>query len=76
MPAPRQTTPDWSGAEESLFRALHPGFYKNYCAIAKLIETKTCKQVYDFARQEASHIVEPDNDIDKAPTRKKKKKHR
>lgn len=77
MPAPRKTTPDWSGAEESMFRVLHDVFYKNYCAIAKLLETKSCKQVYDFAKQEAAHIPELDKSKDQSPPRiKKKKKHR
>uniref|UniRef100_A0AAY5EH74 [histone H3]-lysine(27) N-trimethyltransferase n=1 Tax=Electrophorus electricus TaxID=8005 RepID=A0AAY5EH74_ELEEL len=40
--APQQ----WSGADESLFRVLHGTYYNNFCSIARLIGTKTCKQVY------------------------------
>ena len=35
----------WGGAEESLFRVLHGTYYNNFCSIARLIGTKTCKQV-------------------------------
>lgn len=35
----------WSGAEESLFRVLHGTYFNNFCSIARLIGTKTCKQV-------------------------------
>uniref|UniRef100_A0A4W5JQQ8 [histone H3]-lysine(27) N-trimethyltransferase n=1 Tax=Hucho hucho TaxID=62062 RepID=A0A4W5JQQ8_9TELE len=37
---------DWSGAEASLFRVLIGTYYDNYCAIARLIGTKTCRQVF------------------------------
>lgn len=36
---------EWSGAEASLFRVLIGTYYDNYCAIARLIGTKTCRQV-------------------------------
>lgn len=36
---------DWSGAEASLFRVLIGTYYDNFCAIARLIGTKTCRQV-------------------------------
>uniref|UniRef100_A0A3P9KCV9 [histone H3]-lysine(27) N-trimethyltransferase n=1 Tax=Oryzias latipes TaxID=8090 RepID=A0A3P9KCV9_ORYLA len=42
----------WSGAEESLFRVLHGTYFNNFCSIARLIGTKTCKQVYEFAVKE------------------------
>uniref|UniRef100_A0A3P9AF60 [histone H3]-lysine(27) N-trimethyltransferase n=1 Tax=Esox lucius TaxID=8010 RepID=A0A3P9AF60_ESOLU len=42
----------WTGAEESLFRVLHGTYYNNFCSIARLIGTKNCKQVYEFAVKE------------------------
>lgn len=38
-------TVDWNGAEASLFRVLIGTYYDNFCAIARLIGTKTCRQV-------------------------------
>ncbi|MGH0166428.1 UNVERIFIED_CONTAM: hypothetical protein FKN15_050788 [Acipenser sinensis] len=35
----------WNGAEESLFRVLQGTYYNNFCSIARLIGTKTCRQV-------------------------------
>ncbi|XP_066554614.1 histone-lysine N-methyltransferase EZH1 isoform X4 [Amia ocellicauda] len=65
----------WNGAEESLFRVLHGTYYNNFCSIARLIGTKTCKQVYDFAVKEAliHHIPMEDGGIS---PQKKKRKHR
>lgn len=36
---------EWSGAEASLFRVLIGTYYDNFCAIARLIGTKNCRQV-------------------------------
>ncbi|MBN3289260.1 EZH2 methyltransferase, partial [Polypterus senegalus] len=78
---------EWSGAEASLFRVLIGTYYDNYCAIAKLIGTKTCRQasdwnfcismiVYEFRVKESSIIARaPTEDVD-TPPRKKKRKHR
>ncbi|KAK1878245.1 Histone-lysine N-methyltransferase EZH1 [Dissostichus eleginoides] len=65
----------WSGAEESLFRVLHGTYFNNFCSIARLIGTKSCKEVYEFAVKEAlSHRVPlVDSGI---PPQKKKRKHR
>ncbi|KAG9475996.1 hypothetical protein GDO78_002852 [Eleutherodactylus coqui] len=67
---------EWSGAEASLFRVLIGTYYDNFCAIARLIGTKTCRQVYEF-RVKESNIIAPvlAEDVD-TPPRKKKRKHR
>ncbi|XP_030059526.1 histone-lysine N-methyltransferase EZH2 isoform X6 [Microcaecilia unicolor] len=67
---------DWSGAEASMFRVLIGTYYDNFCAIAKLIGSKTCRQVYEFRVKESSVIAPaPAEDVD-TPPRKKKRKHR
>ncbi|CAH7469004.1 Ezh2 [Phodopus roborovskii] len=67
---------EWSGAEASMFRVLIGTYYDNFCAIARLIGTKTCRQVYEFRVKESSVIAPvPTEDVD-TPPRKKKRKHR
>ncbi|XP_051995952.1 histone-lysine N-methyltransferase EZH1-like [Xyrauchen texanus] len=65
----------WTGAEESLFRVLHGTYYNNFCSIARLIGTKTCREVYEFAEKEALilHVPLEDGGISR---QKKKRKHR
>ncbi|KAH0627143.1 hypothetical protein JD844_002571 [Phrynosoma platyrhinos] len=43
---------EWSGAEASMFRVLIGTYYDNFCAIARLIGTKTCRQVVGCSLQE------------------------
>ncbi|XP_069480439.1 histone-lysine N-methyltransferase EZH2 [Ambystoma mexicanum] len=67
---------EWSGSEASMFRVLIGTYYDNFCTIAKLIGTKTCRQVYEFRVKESSIIAPaPAEDVD-TPPRKKKRKHR
>lgn len=42
---------EWTGAEESLFRVFHGTYFNNFCSIARLLGTKTCKQVSAQSRQ-------------------------
>ncbi|XP_063079907.1 histone-lysine N-methyltransferase EZH1 isoform X2 [Engraulis encrasicolus] len=65
----------WSGAEESLFRVLHGTYFNNFCSISRLIGTKTCKQVYEFAVKEVLIHRMPVEDGGVSP-QKKKRKHR
>uniref|UniRef100_A0A7N8YF52 Histone-lysine N-methyltransferase EZH2 n=1 Tax=Mastacembelus armatus TaxID=205130 RepID=A0A7N8YF52_9TELE len=67
---------EWSGAEASLFRVLIGTYYDNYCAIARLIGTKTCRQVYEFRVKESSIIARAPAEDEDTPPRKKKRKHR
>ena len=41
-------TSEWTGAEASLFRVLRPIYCNNYCSIANLIQSKTCKEVQEI----------------------------
>ncbi|XP_075941467.1 histone-lysine N-methyltransferase EZH1 isoform X1 [Anarhichas minor] len=65
----------WSGAEESLFRVLHGTYFNNFCSIARLIGTKNCKEVYEFALKEVLIHRVPLVHGGVAP-QKKKRKHR
>uniref|UniRef100_A0A3Q2Q5C0 Histone-lysine N-methyltransferase EZH2 n=1 Tax=Fundulus heteroclitus TaxID=8078 RepID=A0A3Q2Q5C0_FUNHE len=67
---------DWSGAEASLFRVLIGTYYDNFCAIARLIGTKTCRQVYEFRVKESAIIARAPAEDEDTPPRKKKRKHR
>ncbi|KAJ6660559.1 hypothetical protein lerEdw1_017556, partial [Lerista edwardsae] len=66
---------EWTGAEESLFRVFHGTYFNNFCSIARLLGTKTCKQVFQFAVKESLIMKLPINEL-LNPSQKKKRKHR
>ncbi|XP_034611552.1 histone-lysine N-methyltransferase EZH1 isoform X2 [Trachemys scripta elegans] len=74
MEAPQEPV-EWTGAEESLFRVLHGTYFNNFCSIARLLGTKTCKQVFQFAVKESLIMKLPTSEL-MNPSQKKKRKHR
>ncbi|XP_039372646.1 histone-lysine N-methyltransferase EZH1 isoform X3 [Mauremys reevesii] len=74
MEAPQEPV-EWTGAEESLFRVLHGTYFNNFCSIARLLGTKTCKQVFQFAVKESLIMKLPTGEL-MNPSQKKKRKHR
>ncbi|XP_023346406.1 histone-lysine N-methyltransferase EZH2 [Eurytemora carolleeae] len=64
---------EWNGAEENLLRVLYKVFPGNYCAIAQMIVTKLCKQVYEKAQIEKDSLT-TESTKEYTPPKKKKKK--
>lgn len=52
---------EWSGAEASLFRVLIGTYYDNFCAIARLIGTKSCRQVSGRVAMRWTHLHVPEH---------------
>jgi histone-lysine N-methyltransferase EZH2 len=77
----REINPDpvvdtWTGAEMSMFRVLYRVFPGNHCAIAQLLVTKLCRQVYQHSRTEAEYLNTEAMKEYTPPKKKKKKQHR
>lgn len=49
--------PGWSGSEITFFRLLHPTFRHNYCAIAELLGSKSCREVFEQAQAVGPVVV-------------------
>lgn len=65
---------EWSLADQSMFRVAHKIYHSHYCAIAGMIGTKTCQEVYYFAQKEASDELTDETAGEETPPRKKAKK--
>ena len=66
----------WNGGEKSMFRVLYPLFKENHCAIAQMLITKLCRQVYYFAKNDkTAQNVNAMKEVT-PPKKKKKKQHR
>ena len=48
LPPTTTTTSDWSNSEVSLLRVLMHLLCNNYCAISRIIASKTCQQVIQY----------------------------
>ena len=73
---PNGCSEEWSGAEESMFRVLYRVFPGNHCAIAQMLVTKLCRQVYVHAQTEAEYLSMEAMKEYTPPKKKKKKQHR
>lgn len=63
----------WTGSDQSIFRVLQTSFQNNYCAIARGLQNKTCKQVYEFAQKEKQDHPQEDQKFKVAIPKKRSK---
>ncbi|KAK0088165.1 hypothetical protein PV325_012964 [Microctonus aethiopoides] len=66
----------WTGSDKSLFHTLREVFPDHPCAIAQILLTKSCQEVYKFAETEGCAFSNTNNDEDSAMRKKKNKKNR
>merc|ERR1711894_767815 len=72
-PGPGKVSDTWTGGEQSMFRVLWRVFPGNHCAIAQMLVTKTCRQVYQHSLTEEEYLsTEAMKEF--TPPKKKKKK--
>ncbi|XP_065891762.1 histone-lysine N-methyltransferase EZH2-like isoform X2 [Dysidea avara] len=64
--------PEWSGPDMTLYHLIQPIYGNNHCVIADILQTKTCKQVFEFSRTHNAIETTAQNDSDLS--RKKKTK--
>ena len=67
--------PGWTGAEVTYFNLLHPIFGHNYCAIAELLRTKKCQEVFDYSQKVAADLLLGQGGWPRRFSGKKKKKN-
>ncbi|XP_070570486.1 histone-lysine N-methyltransferase EZH2-like isoform X2 [Ptychodera flava] len=66
----------WTGSEASLFRVLRTVYMNNYCNMAELMQSKTCREVFEFAAKENCDLSDVLEELQNTPPRKKKRKQR
>ncbi|XP_031209932.1 histone-lysine N-methyltransferase EZH1 [Mastomys coucha] len=64
-----------SNTSASAMAETHGTYFNNFCSIARLLGTKTCKQVFQFAVKESLILKLPTDEL-MNPAQKKKRKHR
>lgn len=65
----------WTGAEVTYFRMLHPVFGYNYCTMAEMIRSKTCREVYEYGRTVSAELLQQHGDsVERQQLGGKKKK--
>lgn len=75
MEAKSELPDGWTGAEVTYFRMLHPVFGHNYCTMAEMIRSKTCREVYEYGRVVSTELLQQHGDsVERQQLGGKKKK--
>ena len=77
-PETKLEVPDgWTGSEVTCFRMVHPIFGHNYCAMAEMIQTKSCRQLFEYGREVSMELLEEHGNTSESqqPPSKKKKRN-